>query len=78
MRFKKTKTERGENNMENKCTLSEQQIETLARALVYMADAIMAYYDDPQKEAEYQRWYEERYGHPAPAWDRRPSNGQVC
>lgn len=52
--------------MENKCTLSEQQIETLARALVRMEDAILAYYKNPENEAKYQAWYLERYGHPAP------------
>ncbi len=56
--------------MENKCTLGEQQIETLARTLVYMADAIMAYYKKPENEKKYQEWYLEKYGHPAPEWDR--------
>lgn len=56
-------------------TLSPQQVETLARPFIHMAERILSYYDDPQKEAEYQQWYKERYGHPAPEWDRR---GNKC
>lgn len=52
--------------MNPKCTLSEQQVEILARALVNMADTIMDYYKDPKNELAYQAWYLEKYGHPAP------------
>ena len=48
------------------CTLTPQQVETLARPFIHMADAIMDYYKDPAHEAEFQAWYLEKYGHPAP------------
>ncbi len=48
------------------CTLTPQQIEDLARPLVYMAETIMDYYKDPAHEAAFQAWYLEKYGHPAP------------
>ncbi len=52
--------------MELKGNLSEQQVEALARPLVYMAERIMDYYKDPAHEAAFQAWYLEKYGHPAP------------
>lgn len=48
------------------CTLTEQQVETLAWSLVRMADTIIDYYRDPKHEAAFQAWYLEKYGHPAP------------
>lgn len=51
--------------MNPKCTLSEQQVETLARAIVNMADAILDYYKDPKHESNYQAWHLEKYGYPA-------------
>lgn len=56
--------------METKCTLSPQQVETLARGIVMIADRILDYYKDPAKEAAYQEWYLKTYGHPTPEWDR--------
>ena len=47
-------------------TLTSQQVEALARPFIYMADVIMEYYKDPEKEAAFQAWYLEKYGHPAP------------
>lgn len=52
--------------MAPKGTLTEEQIEALARPFIYMADAIMEYYKDPAHEAAFQKWYLEKYGHPAP------------
>lgn len=52
--------------MSSKCTLSPTQVETLARPFVYMAQAILDYYKDPEHEAAFQAWYLEKYGHPAP------------
>lgn len=57
--------------MPQKGTLSPEQVDTLARALVFMAEKILSYYDDPVNEEKYQRWFEETYGRPAPEWDRR-------
>ena len=37
------------------CTLTPQQVETLARPFIHMADAIMDYYKDPAHEAAFQR-----------------------
>ena len=56
--------------MANGCTLSPEQVETLARGIVMIADRILDYYKDPKKELAYQAWYLETYGHPAPEWDR--------
>lgn len=52
--------------MNPNCTLTPQQVETLARPLVRMAETIMDYYKDPKHEADFQAWYLEKYGHPAP------------
>lgn len=46
--------------------LTPQQVESLARPFVLMADTIMAYYQDPEHERAFQAWYLEKYGHPAP------------
>jgi len=53
-------------SMNPNCTLTPQQVETLARPFIHMADAIMDYYKDPEHEAAFQAWYLEKYGHPAP------------
>ena len=52
--------------MANGCTLSLEQVETLARPFVHMAEAIMEYYKDPEHEKAFQAWFLETYGHPAP------------
>lgn len=52
--------------MAPECTLTPQQVEALARPFIYMAEAIMEYYKDPQHESAFQAWYLEKYGHPAP------------
>lgn len=52
--------------MNVKGTLTEQQVETLARGIVMIADRILDYYKDPEHEAAFQAWYLEKYGHPAP------------
>ncbi len=52
--------------MNSKCTLSQQQVEALARPFIYMADVILDYYKDPEHEAAFQDWYLKKYGHPAP------------
>ena len=46
--------------------LTPQQIESLARPFVHMADAITEYYKDPENERKFQEWYLKKYGHPAP------------
>ena len=52
--------------MNPNCTLSPQQVDTLARGIVMIADRILDYYKDPKHEAAFQAWYLEKYGHPAP------------
>lgn len=47
-------------------TLTPQQIEDLARPFAGMVNRILAYYDDPEHEKEFQEWYLREYGHPAP------------
>lgn len=51
---------------EKTVTLSKQQIEDLARPFVGMVERIEAYFDDPKNERDYQEWYLQKYGHPAP------------
>lgn len=51
-------------------TLSPEQVEALARPFIYMAEAIVEYYKDPEHERDYQAYFLERYGRPAPEWDR--------
>lgn len=51
---------------ERTATLSQWQIEDLARPFVSMVDRIEAFYQDPKNERDFQEWYLKRYGHPAP------------
>lgn len=46
--------------------LSPSQVNDLARPIVGMMGKIAAYYQDPEHEREFQEWYQEKYGHPAP------------
>lgn len=51
---------------ENTAYLSKQQIEDLARPFVGMVDRIVAFYEDPENERNFQEWHLREYGHPAP------------
>lgn len=42
--------------------LTPQQVEALARPLVWMVDRISAFYDDPENERAFQEWYLKNYG----------------
>ena len=39
----------------------------LARPIARMAQQIMDYYKEPEREKAFQEWYLKRYGHAAPA-----------
>ena len=39
----------------------------LARPIARMAQQIMDYYKEPDREKAFQEWYLKRYGHAAPA-----------
>lgn len=42
--------------------LTPQQVEALARPLIWMVDRISAFYDDPENERAFQEWYLKNYG----------------
>lgn len=47
-------------------TMTISQVTDLARPFIAMAEAIVAYYQDPEHEQAFQAWYLERYGKTAP------------
>ena len=42
--------------------LDKDTVESLARGLVKIIDEINAFYENPETEAAYQRWLDEKYG----------------
>ena len=57
---------KGGENMDQNNKLSPEQVDTLARSLVYMADKIIDYYKDPNNEKKFQKWHYEEFGCYAP------------
>lgn len=46
--------------------MTDSQVIDLARPITAMVDTIVAYYQDPAHEQEFQDWYLKRYGEKAP------------
>lgn len=42
--------------------LTEEQLNNLARPLVGMLSVMENFFNDPQNESAYQKWYFEKYG----------------
>lgn len=50
------------NEQINHIELTSWQIENLARPIVGMLSVMENFYNDPQNESAYQKWYVKKYG----------------